>query len=51
MFILPEGDALARARQLSDDLRAVIYVADAATMSRHSSRPTRSSRAISFACA
>jgi hypothetical protein len=31
MFILPEGDALTRARQLSDDLRAVIYVADAAT--------------------
>ena len=31
MFILPEGVALTRARQLSDDLRAVIYVADEAT--------------------
>jgi hypothetical protein len=31
MFILPEGVAFTRARQLSDNLRAVIYVADAAT--------------------
>ena len=31
LFILPEGEALARARLLSDDMRAVIYVTDAAT--------------------